>query len=191
VVYTNQFLYVYMPPFDAGGVLWYQIYRKCVGALVITQITLLGYFAIRQGVLQSSLCAPLPIITLFWANAVVNHYEKSSGLLSLSQATEMDSYESKLEDRNALDECSPVNFSGEDYVQPALKAVVKAEPQPYRDYGMMVDGQVYSKDTVWHSGGGGEDVVVNVVNEGAEVRPSDGGGLSSPLIPSSYSTFAE
>ena len=54
LVYSNQFLYVYMPPFDAGGVLWYQVYRKTVSCLVVMHITLMGYISIREGAAQAA-----------------------------------------------------------------------------------------------------------------------------------------
>jgi len=161
IVYSNAFCYVYMPPFDAGGVLWYSVYRKCIMAIVIMQCTLAGVLGLKDGKNQAALLAPLVCVTLYRAQNVIAMYEKCSGQLSLAQAAEMDEEEDRRVREGEEDECSPGSFTGTEFVQPALH-VGRAVPAPYRDADMVVDGVRYG-----------------------DTRQGEGGELEDPLLPAS------
>ena len=185
-----------MPPFDAGGVLWYQVFRKCIVAIVLMQLTLAGVLSLKLGTGQVAFLTPLPFLTLYRASSVLNKYEKSSGQLSLSQAVAMDRHEDALAAEGATDECSPCNFTGTEYVQPALFAAA-AEPAPYRDAAMVVDGEIYGtpdwrnpaegrwarKDGGEGGGGGGAAVDDSLEATGLEPALESTSQLQEPLIP--------
>lgn len=52
IVYKKQSLYVYTPTYDSGGSLFPQSVGKTLFALLISQLTFIGYTLIRKGGLQ-------------------------------------------------------------------------------------------------------------------------------------------
>jgi hypothetical protein len=56
LVYKKQALYVYTPTYDSGGLLFPQSVSKTLFALLISQLTFIGYTLIRKGVYQ--VCLP-------------------------------------------------------------------------------------------------------------------------------------
>lgn len=53
VVYRHQFLYVYTPIFESGGLLWPRFYRRTLFSLFILQFTMTGLFFIKRTYLQA------------------------------------------------------------------------------------------------------------------------------------------
>lgn len=53
IVYKKQALYVYTPTYESGGILFPQAVRKTIFALIISQMTFIGYTLIRRGVYQA------------------------------------------------------------------------------------------------------------------------------------------
>mmetsp|Transcript_10769 Transcript_10769/g.23042 ORF Transcript_10769/g.23042 Transcript_10769/m.23042 type:complete len:1479 (+) Transcript_10769:104-4540(+) len=120
IVYKKQALYVYTPTYESGGILFPQAVRKTIFALIISQMTFIGYTLIRRGVYQLILLTPLPFLTIFFNIYLDNRFIKPSRKLSLERAIKID----------ALAE-GHAEFSEEAYQQPVLteKAMV---PKPYR-----------------------------------------------------------
>ncbi|KAL7481386.1 hypothetical protein ACHAW6_007069 [Cyclotella cf. meneghiniana] len=120
LVYKKQALYVYTPTYDSGGSLFPQSVSKTLFALLISQMTFIGYTLIRKGGLQILFLSPLPFLTVFFTHYINTRYVKPSTKLSLERAVKIDA---------RSDESH--RFSSEAYQQPVLteKALV---PMPYR-----------------------------------------------------------
>jgi hypothetical protein len=52
LVYKKQALYVYSPTYESGGRMFPQAISKTLFALLISQLTFIGYSLLRKGVLQ-------------------------------------------------------------------------------------------------------------------------------------------
>eukprot|EP00581_Thalassiosira_minuscula_P003127 CAMPEP_0183746620 /NCGR_PEP_ID=MMETSP0737-20130205/66850_1 /TAXON_ID=385413 /ORGANISM="Thalassiosira miniscula, Strain CCMP1093" /LENGTH=1283 /DNA_ID=CAMNT_0025982321 /DNA_START=48 /DNA_END=3899 /DNA_ORIENTATION=+ len=109
LVYKKQALYVYTPTYESGGRMFPQAVSKTLFALLISQMTFIGYTLIRKGVFQIILLAPLPFLTVFFNLLVQRRYVEPSKKLSLERAVKID----------ALLDQSP-EFSDEAYQQPVL-----------------------------------------------------------------------
>jgi hypothetical protein len=120
IVYKKQSLYVYTPTYDSGGSLFPQSVGKTLFALLISQLTFIGYTLIRKGGLQILFLSPLPFLTVFFTHYINNRYVKPSTKLSLERAVKIDARSNESQ-----------KFSSEAYQQPVLseKALV---PMPYR-----------------------------------------------------------
>lgn len=109
IVYKKQSLYVYTPTYDSGGSMFPQAVSKTLFALMISQLTFIGYTLIRRGVFQIILLAPLPFLTVFFNSYIEDRYVKPSTKLSLERAVKIDS--NRKESRDFCDEA---------YQQPVL-----------------------------------------------------------------------
>ncbi|KAJ7559063.1 hypothetical protein O6H91_04G068200 [Diphasiastrum complanatum] len=65
LVLRNQALKVYVPSYDSKGCLWPHIHVRILVALLVSQLTMLGYFTIKRFV-YTFLLLPLPIATLMF-----------------------------------------------------------------------------------------------------------------------------
>lgn len=110
LVYKKQSLYVYTPTYESGGRMFPQAVSKTLFALLLSQLTFIGYTLIRKGVFQIMLLAPLPFLTVFFTLFVQHRYVEPSKKLSLERAVMIDSF---------LSDQSP-EFSDEAYQQPVL-----------------------------------------------------------------------
>mmetsp|Transcript_16842 Transcript_16842/g.36372 ORF Transcript_16842/g.36372 Transcript_16842/m.36372 type:complete len:1185 (+) Transcript_16842:163-3717(+) len=109
LVYKKQSLYVFTPTYESGGRMFPQAVSKTLFALLISQLTFIGYTLIRKGVFQIILLAPLPFLTVFFTIHIQHRYVEPSKKLSLERAVKID----------ALSDHSP-EFSDEAYQQPVL-----------------------------------------------------------------------
>ncbi|KAL7554625.1 hypothetical protein ACHAWF_018127 [Thalassiosira exigua] len=108
LVYKKQSLYVYTPTYESGGMMFPQAVSKTLFALLISQLTFIGYTLIRKGVFQIILLAPLPFLTIFFTIFIQHRYVTPSRMLSLERAVKIDAL---------LDQ---PEFSDEAYQQPCL-----------------------------------------------------------------------
>lgn len=109
IVYKKQSLYVYTPTYDSGGSMFPQAISKTLFALMISQLTFIGYTLIRKGVFQIILLTPLPFLTVFFSSFIDDRYVKPSTKLSLERAVKIDALQKETRD-----------FSDEAYQQPVL-----------------------------------------------------------------------
>jgi len=65
LVLRNQALKVYVPSYESYGRMWPHIHTRIVAALVLFQVTMFGYFAIKE-FLYTVLIIPLPILSLIF-----------------------------------------------------------------------------------------------------------------------------
>jgi hypothetical protein len=90
LVYRRQLLLLYSNSFESGGAFWQSLYARVSLALVLGNVTLLGFMALRGGYRQSPALVPcvlLPIAQWFYNN---EKYGLPSQRLSLELAREMD-----------------------------------------------------------------------------------------------------
>ncbi|KNA19423.1 hypothetical protein SOVF_061740 [Spinacia oleracea] len=66
LVMRNQALKVYVPSFESYGRMWPHMHSRFVAALVLYQVTMLGYFSAKKFI-YVFLIIPLPIISLIFA----------------------------------------------------------------------------------------------------------------------------
>jgi hypothetical protein len=146
LVYKKQALYVYSPTHESGGKMFPQAISKTLFALVISQLTFIGYTLIRKGTIgqvkllhlsllyvstnevsshyvislflrQIILLAPLPFLTAYFTYYIDNRYVRPSKKLSLERAVKID---------NLLE--SPDEFSRKTYQQPVLTESASVVP---------------------------------------------------------------
>jgi len=109
LVYKKQALHVYTPTYESGGGMFPQAVRKTLYALILSQMTFIGYSLIRKAMFQIILLAPLPFMTVFFTTVVQHRYFDPSKKLSLERAIKIDTH---------LDQS--LEFSDEVYQQPVL-----------------------------------------------------------------------
>jgi hypothetical protein len=90
LVYKKQALYVYSPTYESGGKMFPQAVSKTLFALIISQLTFIGFTLIRKGVFQIMLLAPLPFLTVFFTLYIQSRYVEPSKKLSLERAVKID-----------------------------------------------------------------------------------------------------
>jgi hypothetical protein len=115
MVYKKQALWVFSPTYESGGRMFPQAVSKTIFALLISQLTFIGYSLIIVAPLiiphcQIILLAPLPFMTAFFHHFMHHRYVEPSTKLSLERAVKID----------AQSNLSDVQFSFEAYKQPVL-----------------------------------------------------------------------
>lgn len=65
LVFRNQILKVYVPKYESYGKMWPHMHVRILGALILFQITMVGYFSIKE-FYYSGLIIPLPILSLLF-----------------------------------------------------------------------------------------------------------------------------
>ncbi|KAL9226087.1 hypothetical protein vseg_001937 [Gypsophila vaccaria] len=66
LIFRNQLLNVYAPKFDTGGKYWPMVHSSTIFSLVLMHIIAMGIFVLKELPLASTLCAPLPVLTLLF-----------------------------------------------------------------------------------------------------------------------------
>lgn len=122
-------LYIYVPKYEAGGLIWYGMYKYTMYALVASTLTMIGYFGIKEGPAQGGLLLPLLYIIFRVWNFTEDCYKDTSTSFAYSHAVEADS-------SNGADiECATGllgSFHADYYSQPFFYAPQVAQLQPYR-----------------------------------------------------------
>lgn len=90
IVYKKQVLLVYAQEFESGGSLFPSACRRTLVGLILSQCTLIGYTAMRQGLYQPLFLIPLPFYTYNMMKKFENSYIIPSSLLSLDKASDLD-----------------------------------------------------------------------------------------------------
>lgn len=74
VTWKHQLLMVYTKRNESGGTIWHRIFKFILVGVVISQGTLIGVIAAKQGVKMGPFLIPLPIITYFFYDHFDKHY---------------------------------------------------------------------------------------------------------------------
>ena len=87
LVYRHQVLNVYTPVWEGGGSMWPQIQTQVLFALATAQLTLIGYFGLKQQLTTAALL-PLPLITLSFAWAAGKRFTEAFEYMPVEVAAE-------------------------------------------------------------------------------------------------------
>lgn len=90
IVYKKQTLYVYQSVYESGGEMFPVCLQLTLFALVLGQLTFIGYLGTRKAFSQVLFLLPLPLATLWGKNYFNEYYVKPSTKLSLERAREYD-----------------------------------------------------------------------------------------------------
>eukprot|EP00968_Pinguiococcus_pyrenoidosus_P001543 scaffold69_cov248-Pinguiococcus_pyrenoidosus.AAC.37 len=112
VVYKHNFMYVYAHTSESGGALFFPMYERTIGGMIIGQLLVAGYMFIRLAVPQAIVALALPALTYVAGNTLKYRYQKAASNLSYENAVYLD----EKFDAEKLD-----HFSSENFSQPALK----------------------------------------------------------------------
>ncbi|KAK1941165.1 CSC1-like protein [Phytophthora citrophthora] len=136
IVYRRQVLYVYKPMCFALGAYWPRIFKFCIIALVVAQLTLIGILSLKKAAVPPICIIVLIAIVLLFNYHVLSLYPAVAKYLPLRECVRLDSV------RGLRDPTAPVFFFLDNvYRQPAMNQRV-----PIRaDYRMLVND--YSVDT--------------------------------------------
>jgi hypothetical protein len=77
VVWKHQMLMVYTPLCESGGTFWHRIFKFIMVAVVISQATLIGVIATKQGVKMGPFLLPLPVISYLFYDHYASKYAGS------------------------------------------------------------------------------------------------------------------
>lgn len=88
LVYKYQLLYVYVDRSQAGGHMWFAVFDHSMLCLLVAQIVLLGYFAIRKTYQSGPLyfMIPLPLAVGYFWRSCRSHYFQPSKRLAMQEA---------------------------------------------------------------------------------------------------------
>ncbi|XP_057521779.1 CSC1-like protein HYP1 [Amaranthus tricolor] len=74
LIFRNQLLNVYAPKYETGGKYWPIVHNSTIFSLVLMHIIAIGIFGLKELPLASSLCIPLPILTLLFNEYCRNRF---------------------------------------------------------------------------------------------------------------------
>uniref|UniRef100_A0A0C9QXW6 TSA: Wollemia nobilis Ref_Wollemi_Transcript_816_2869 transcribed RNA sequence n=1 Tax=Wollemia nobilis TaxID=56998 RepID=A0A0C9QXW6_9CONI len=86
IVLRNQALKVYVPKYESNGRMWPHIHTRIVAALFLTQITLIGYFGVKE-FFYFPVLLPLPFISLAFVYVCRKRFYTSFCVTSLEVAS--------------------------------------------------------------------------------------------------------
>ncbi|KAL4100584.1 hypothetical protein PRIC1_008375 [Phytophthora ramorum] len=136
IVYRRQVLCIYQPMCFALGAYWPRMFKFCIIALVVAQLTLIGILSLKKAATPVILVAILIVIVLLFNYHVLTLYPPVAKYLPLTDCVRLDSA------RGHRDPTAPIFFFLDNvYRQPAMSQRV-----PIRaDYRMLVND--YSEET--------------------------------------------
>ncbi|GMF49125.1 unnamed protein product [Phytophthora fragariaefolia] len=135
-VYRRQVIYVYRPQYFALGAYWPRVFKFCIIALVVAQLTLIGILSLKKATVAPMFIILLIIIVLLFNYNVLTLYPPVAKYLPLTECVRLDTV------RGLRDPTAPKFFFLDNvYRQPAMNQRV-----PLRaDYRMLVND--YSEET--------------------------------------------
>jgi len=81
LAYRNQVIFIYDPSNDTGGKLWPKVAGYIIVTMLISQVTIFGVLALKEGSIQSTLMIPLIVLTiLFWRYMGQQHFRVANTL---------------------------------------------------------------------------------------------------------------
>jgi len=92
-------LYVCVPDYESGGLFWPMVFSRCVVAIIIAQLTIIGLFGIKLAPTQASLSAVLPFMSLLFYNYITTVFNSKSSLLPMELAIQVDDDSKKDDDK--------------------------------------------------------------------------------------------
>jgi calcium permeable stress-gated cation channel len=90
LVWKYQFCYILVPSQETGGVYWFKMFQFTLVGIMTSNITMIGYMALKQGIATTILLLPLPfLVNIFWGRCHEKFYSFSLNL-SYCQAVQKD-----------------------------------------------------------------------------------------------------
>jgi len=114
-VCLNQVVNVYEPAYDTSGQFWPQIHHYLIVSFILMQVTLVGFFGLKQKPTASILTIPLPIITLLFNEYCKQRFFPAFRRYSVQNTMEKD----KDDEQNGLKE-EILGCVTKAYLHPAL-----------------------------------------------------------------------
>ncbi|KAL2610803.1 hypothetical protein R1flu_022495 [Riccia fluitans] len=87
VVQRNQALKVYVPDYESGGRMWPHIHSRILVGLFVSQITMLGFFGVKEFP-YTPLLLPLPFLTILFATICHKIYYPSFKYVAIAVVSE-------------------------------------------------------------------------------------------------------
>lgn len=112
--YRQQFIFVYPTLPDSGGKLWVQFMQIVPTSLLIAEITIVGFLALKVAPLASSLMFPLVVITVLFNIYIRQKHFMATNFLPGWDCVEADR-------KNNFDGPMDMSFIGNHYMQPELR----------------------------------------------------------------------
>ncbi|CAI0412974.1 unnamed protein product [Linum tenue] len=119
VVYRHQIINVYNQEYESGAAFWPDVHGRIVGALVVSQLLLMGLMSTKEAAQSTPLLITLPVLTLWFHRFCKGRYEPAFVKYPLQQeAMRKDTLERAKEPNLNLK-----SFLHSAYVHPAFKEV--------------------------------------------------------------------
>lgn len=126
IVYRNQLLYVFIKNRESGGSMWRYLAIAYLVAFLIMHLTMLGIFALSEGVAQSVLMIPPLLFTCGYASFLYSMFDSSNSFVNLSDARRFDIRSESRPDQYTAP--PPPDFS-----YPSLRAPAEVAPTSVPD----------------------------------------------------------
>eukprot|EP00607_Mallomonas_marina_P010478 CAMPEP_0182421544 /NCGR_PEP_ID=MMETSP1167-20130531/6968_1 /TAXON_ID=2988 /ORGANISM="Mallomonas Sp, Strain CCMP3275" /LENGTH=836 /DNA_ID=CAMNT_0024598791 /DNA_START=34 /DNA_END=2544 /DNA_ORIENTATION=+ len=143
LAYKYQCLYVFVPKFESGGMMWYLVYYRLNLGLVISAVAMIGYMGIKKGAGQTPLLAPLPFIIILCWRYTESCFLAVSQNMSYSLAADID-----IETADVVDLKSA--FSPSYYKQKCITAP-HGEILPYRENDIPILTEEGEMDEIYYN----------------------------------------
>lgn len=145
IVWKYHLCYVIVPQVESGGKLWYKLFKYAMTGLMMSTLTMVGYMGIKQGIAQTPLLIPLPIIVYVVWGQCKEKYEVISANAALSQAVSKDTSSG-----NGSSEQVARDFDEDFFLPPQIKRPAVVTPDPYRIDGIPLLNSKECLDIVYY-----------------------------------------
>lgn len=182
LAWKRNFLYVIKRKYESGGIYWYGLYGYTMSFLIVSAITMLGYFSIKLGAAQAPLTLPLPFIIILVWRQMDSKFKVISENLPFSTAVDIDNVV-RLSDGEIV-----ASFKCNYLTQPSVKDPNTTVARPHRIEDVPLLCQKGSLNAVYYQyltnpGTGNSDVeeaIVAVDSEGMPINQNE--KVSQPLL---------
>uniref|UniRef100_A0A7S3JMT6 CSC1/OSCA1-like 7TM region domain-containing protein n=1 Tax=Aureoumbra lagunensis TaxID=44058 RepID=A0A7S3JMT6_9STRA len=89
-VYKHNALHVYVSNYDDGGIFVFTSLTYLLGALVGSQITLMGYLLVKEAYYQAAIMLIFPIATYTFSRSLIHHYDPICSRVALASVLKRD-----------------------------------------------------------------------------------------------------
>ena len=113
-IYRHQFIFIYPTLPDSGGKLWVQFMQIVPVSLIIAEVTIVGFLALKTAPVASSLMVPLLIITILFNIYIRQKHYAVTNFLSGCACVDADR-------KNNIDGPMDMRFISNQYKQPELR----------------------------------------------------------------------
>lgn len=135
IAWKYQLCYIVVPSNETGGKFWYKMFNFTMTGLLASNITMIGYMAIKLGIATTILLIPLPIIVYsVWGHCHEKFYLFSTNL-SHRQALLKDTSKVSPVELDSKTSINPLvkSFSTQYFIPNVLQSKISLqEPFPYR-----------------------------------------------------------